>query len=503
MTSIQALRRPAVSATEPSTPESSPHAEAAIPPVAGDALEGNAETAHRTGLRRLLGRGRTGEAERAGSIPWGALARNVFQASVHRAASRASVLPSAMSSLLSAGGVQASIDKVFALRGAGNVPEVDLVNHHGVTRNNKIELFVDGTNAFPEMLKAIDEVTDSLHLSYFIFDNDKLGNEFADKLIAAKKRGVDVKVMVDGIGSGQHKRSSPSRALMDRLEREGVEVIRNHIIDVDRTAEVLNHPDHRKLLIVDGKLGFTGGMNVADHYFAPYHDLVVRVQGDAVKQMQVEWMTSWLHLGGKVGAPGESEATLRDRYFPEVPTGVDAPGTTAIKVAQAIPGEHAEIRELALEKIRTAKHSVSVENLYLSSKDFQDALIDAANRGVKVTCIIPGTLADNVVRLAGRQRIPELIAAGVRIFEYPGYCHGKVLEVDDEFVTIGSSNFDDMAMHHIYEMNLNVEDEAFAREIRKRVFEVDIAKSHEVTLSDITPKEMFLGKLAAHFSYYL
>jgi len=401
------------------------------------------------------------------------------------------------------GALQANIDKVLELRRAGVVSESDLVNHHGVTTDNKIELLVKGSTAFPKVFEEIDKAKDSIHVSYYIFNNDKLGNEFADKLIAAKQRGVDVRVMIDGIGSTQMVPNSGPRKIAAKMEAAGIEVIRNHVFDPTRAGpEIINHPDHRKLVLVDGKVGFTGGMNVGDHYVDEYHDLMVKVEGGAVSQMQAEWMTSWMHLGGKID-PGKDDATVRARYFPQRKPGEAPPGNQAIKTAQAIPGENDEIRRTYLDKIAKAEKSIYIENPYCTNPQVQDALIAAAKRGVDVHVILPGESDHGFSHLAARQKYPEMLKAGVKIYEYPGFNHGKVMVVDEKFTTIGSSNLDDVALYHIYELNLNVDDPKFAKESIDNIFKKDIPISRPMKAADISKLQIITGKFWNLFSHFI
>lgn len=396
------------------------------------------------------------------------------------------------------GNIDANVSKLFELARLGKASESDLVNQHGVTTNNKIELMVQGKNAFPEVFKAIDGAKDHIHVSYYIFNNDELGNQFADKLIAAKKRGVDVRLTVDGIGSQQMVPGSGARAIINKLEAGGVEVIRNHVVDLARKGgdQIANHPDHRKIVMVDGKVGFTGGMNVGNHYLDEYHDMMIKVEGDAAKQMQLEFMHNWVHLGGAL--PKGDDAALKARFFPATP---DNLGVQPMKVAQHIPGENREIMKTYLDRIGAATKSIYIENPYCTNPDIQTALIAAAKRGVDVQVVLPGESDHGFSHLAARQRYPEMIDAGVKIYEYPGFNHGKVMVTDDKFTTIGSSNLDDVALYHVYEMNLNVDDPKFAKETRDKVFTQDIPKSRLMKKEDITQLQILTGKFWNLFSH--
>ncbi len=396
-------------------------------------------------------------------------------------------------------GTSGIAEKVIELRKQGTISESELVNTYAPTTNNKIDLLIQGDTAFPRMMQDIDAAKDHVHVSFYIFSNDAQGNEMADKLIAAKKRGCDVRVMMDGIGSQLVNPMSDNYDLIKKMESAGIEIRKNHVVDVTRDSQVLNHPDHRKIVITDGKVGYTGGMNMANHYRSEYHDVMVRAEGDVVKQMQGEWTTAWMHLGGKIGG---DDASFKQRYFPEYKPG-EAPGKTQITNMQSVPGENPAILKMYLEKINSSTKSVKIENPYCTNPDIQNALIKAAKRGVDVTVILPGESDHAFSHLAAAQKYPEMINAGVKIYEYPGFNHDKVMVVDDKFTTVGSSNLDDVALYHIYEMNLNVDNEAFAKETSERLFAKDVSVSKLMKASDISKLDQITGKFWNLFNHFI
>ncbi len=396
-------------------------------------------------------------------------------------------------------GTSGVAEKVLALRNQGKISESELVTTYRPTTNNKIDMLIQGDVAFPRMMEDIKNAKDHVHVSFYIFSNDKQGNEMADNLIAAKKRGCDVRIMMDGIGSQLINPMSTNYDLIKKMEDAGIEIRKNHVVDVTRDSQVLNHPDHRKIVITDGKVGYTGGMNMAEHYKSEYHDVMVRAEGDVVKQMQSEWQMGWMHLGGKL--PGDDE-TFKKRYYPEYKPG-EAPGKTQITNMQAVPGENPAILKMYLEKINTATKSIKIENPYCTNPDIQNALIKAAKRGVDVTVILPGASDHAFSHLAASQKYPEMINSGVKIYEYPGFNHDKVMTVDDKFTTVGSSNLDDVALYHIYEMNLNVDDEAFAKKTNEDLFAKDVAVSKLMKASDVSKMDRALGKFWNLFSHFI
>ncbi len=388
-------------------------------------------------------------------------------------------------------------EKSLILRNQGIVNESELVSEYRPTKNNRLKLLIDGHQAFPDIFKAIDQATDHIHITFYIFTNDELGNKLVDHLIAAKKRGVEVRIQLDGIGSQLMNPWSGARAILTRLEEAGIETRRNHPTDFTRDSQKLNHPDHRKLVIIDGKVGYTGGMNVADHYWSKYHDVMVKASGPVVQQMQSEWVATWLHLGGKI--PGD-DATFLRRYYPK-PTAAKRGAT--VSVVQHIPGENRAILRTYLSAINGAKKMIRIENAYCTNPDIQNALIAAANRGVEVSVILPGESDHAFSHLAAAQKYPEMIRSGVKIYEYPAFNHDKVMLVDDHFITMGSSNLDDVALYHVYELNLNIDDAAFAKEVNDRLFKKDIAKSKLMKATDVSMLKVATGKFWNLFSHYI
>jgi cardiolipin synthase len=390
--------------------------------------------------------------------------------------------------------VHKTLDLIMAEGGVTSRKQ--LVHEHRFVDGNHVDFLIDGGEAFPPLLDDLRAAQKSIHVSFYIFADDKLGNELADVLIDRAKHGVDVHLSVDGIGSVQVL-GSPMRKIIDRMIEGGVKVVRNHVVDPLRETTALNHPDHRKIVLVDGVIGYTGGMNIADHYRDGYHDIMIRVQGPVVQQMQVEWALSYDYLDGKIRHDGETRDQLRERLFPR--ESANAHGSMRARVIQAIPGENKEIFKETLRLIAEAEKTIRIENPYCTNPEIQQALTKAAKRGVDVEVILPGESDHAFSHLAARAAYPDMIKAGVKIYEYPGFNHDKVMVVDDKIVSVGSSNFDDVALRHIYEMNLIIEDEGLAKDIAARLFEIDRKKSRVMRADDTTQLQQLTGSFWSLF----
>jgi cardiolipin synthase A/B len=376
------------------------------------------------------------------------------------------------------------------LMAGGVTARKQLVHEHPFVEGNDVQFLIDGGQAFPPLLDDVRAAKKTIYVSFYIFKDDKLGNELADLLIEKAKAGVEVNLSLDGIGSVDAL-WNPARRIVERMAAGGVKVVRNHVFDITRSTTALNHPDHRKLVLIDGVVGYTGGMNIADHYRDGYHDIMIRVTGPVVQQMTIEWALSFSFLGGKLAVKGKPEDEAREYLFPR--KGEEPQGGMRARVIQGIPGDNPEIFRETLRLIGSAKRVIRIENPYCTNPEIQNALIEAARRGVEVEIILPGESDHGFSHLAAKAAYPKMIEAGIKIYEYPGFNHDKVMVIDDRIVSVGSSNFDDVALRHIYELNLIVEDPALARDVARRLFDVDRKKSKLMKAEEISTLQRLTG----------
>jgi cardiolipin synthase A/B len=293
-------------------------------------------------------------------------------------------------------------------------------------------------------------------------------------------------------------------AMLREWERAGVEVIRNYPFNPARFAEPLNHLEHRKGYLIDGKIGWTGGMGMQEKYRSRWHDTMTRVRGEAVRQMQVDILKNWLHLGRRIGRKGESDEEMRRRYFPQA----GKPGDVTLQGLVQIPGEDPQIREEYLAEIEKAKKTFYLENPYLTDARIIAALKRAAQRGVDVRVVVPSRNDMPIAGWAARGEYDGLIKAGVRVYEYTrrsGMTHTKVAVRDGgEWSTFGSANTDSLSFNHLYEFNYGSPTESWGMQIQKMILR-DIKRSVEVTPGYLNPISNVLAKLLnnAVLSYFL
>lgn len=339
---------------------------------------------------------------------------------------------------------------------------------------NNITTLINGREIFPAMLTAIRSAKRSVNFETYTFWNDEIGREFTDALAEAARRGVHVNAVLDARGT--HKMGSQNLA---RLREAGVHVVKYHGAFFPDPRRY-NNRTHRKLMIVDGKVAFIGGAGIAELWAGNadsakhWRDNHYKVTGPVVAQLQASFVTTWLKTRGQV--------LHGDDYFPPLEN-------TGSSLAQGIrSGAHYENLDLMyLLAIAAAQKNLRIENAYFLPDDLvRKELIAAAKRRVKIDIIVPGKKIDQkLVRAASKRHWPDLIQAGIKIYEYePTMVHVKLMIVDDIFVSVGSGNFDNRSIRLNDEANLDVLDRQFAAE-QTQLFELDKRRSHEVALKEL------------------
>lgn len=339
---------------------------------------------------------------------------------------------------------------------------------------NHVEALLNGDQTFPAMLSAIRSARHTITFETYIFWSGSIGREFTDVLAERAKNGVKVHILLDWIGG------ELDDALLAQMQQAGIE-IRRYNTPQWNNLHVLNNRTHRKLLVVDGRIGFIGGVGIADtwrgHAQGPQHwrDTHFRVEGPVVAQMQSAFIDNWAQTTGDVlhGEP----------YVPDLP----AAGSQRAQVFTSSPGGGAESMQLMyLLSITSAAESIRLSASYFVPDNVAiNMLVAALGRGVKVRIILPGPHMDMaIVRRASRSEWGKLLAAGAEIYEYqPTMYHVKVMIVDGLWVSVGSTNFDSRSFSINDEANLNVYDAAFAQR-QIAVFENDLKQSRRITLEE-------------------
>ena len=342
----------------------------------------------------------------------------------------------------------------------------------GLLAGNRITPLQNGDEIFPSMLEAIGNARETITFETYIYWSGDIGRQFSEALCERARAGVKVHVMLDAIGTGKIEKK-----FLDDLKEAGAEVERYHPIHWYSVARI-NNRTHRKLLVVDGRIGFTGGVGIADVWNGHaqdknhWRDSHYRIEGPAVAQMQVAFCDNWIKTRAKV--------LFGSEYFPDLKP-VD---NSLAQVFKSSRGEGSEsVRLMYLLSIASATQSVRLQAAYFVPDQLAiETLIAARKRGVKIEIIVPGPHMDAmIVQSASRSLWGSLLDAGVEIFEYqPTMYHCKVMIVDDTWVSVGSTNFDDRSFRLNDEANLNIYDTEFAA-AQVRVFDQDKAKTRRMT----------------------
>ena len=352
-----------------------------------------------------------------------------------------------------------------------------LVSVSGVptTSGNRVDVLRNGSQIFPAMLGAIEDATNTIDFLTFVYWTGSIGSQFANALGRAADRGVRVRVLLDGVGA-----KPVDRRLVHVMEDAGVDV-RWFRTPNPRHPLQANHRTHRKLLICDERVGFTGGVGIADEWMGDGHtdgawrDTHVRLEGPAVNGLRAAFLDNWI----------ETQPQLFDPEIDEFPD-PGAPGDVDVQVVMgtAEPGWNAismtvrAIVDLATERIRITTA------YFVPDDDLAGRLTAAAERGVDVQLLIPGPNADKrFVQLAGEVRYRELLDAGVEVWNYqPSMLHAKVMTVDGAVGFVGSANFNHRSTSLDDEVDLVVFDERFVAELDAD-FDTDLTRSVEIDLS--------------------
>ena len=340
---------------------------------------------------------------------------------------------------------------------------------------NEVTELLNGDQIFPPMLAAIQSAQQSITFETYIYWSGDIGKQFADALSERARAGVKVHVLLDWVGSAKIEES-----YLSEMKAAGVLIEKFHKPQWYNLAR-LNNRTHRKLLVVDGQVGFTGGVGIAPNWTGnaqdPDHwrDSHYQVRGPVVAQMQATFLDNWLKVTGKV--------LHGDRYFPAL---LQSPpvGTQKAQMFSSSPSSGSESMQLMYHlAITAAERSVDLSVAYFVPDALtRKLLMTALARGVRVRLVTPGEHTDTeTVKAASRATWGELLQAGAEIYEYqPTMYHCKVMIVDQLLVSVGSTNFDNRSFRLNDEANLNVYDAAFAVR-QSAIFEDDLKRSRRVT----------------------
>ena len=371
--------------------------------------------------------------------------------------------------------VEQKVERLYGTRDAQFMRAMGTLLGPPVAGGNRFRVLLNGDEIFPALLGAIARAERSISFETYIYWSGEIGRRFADALAERARAGVKVHVLLDWVGS-----QKMDDALLEEMRGAGVEIHKYHRprwSDLGR----LNNRTHRKLLVVDGRIGFTGGVGIAPqwtgHAQDPEHwrDTHFEVEGPAVAQMQSVFMDNWIKATGKVLHGPD--------YFPAIA----AAGDGLAQVFGSSPSGGSESMQLMyLLSITAAERSIRLSSSYFVPDELAlHALVDALKRGVRVQIITPGPHIDTeVVRQASRALWGPLLAAGAEMHEYqPTMFHCKVLVVDEFLVSAGSTNFDNRSFRVNDEANLNIYDARVAQQ-QAAIFDADLQHARRISYDE-------------------
>ena len=364
-----------------------------------------------------------------------------------------------------------------------NTSLMESLSGHPLTAGNRATLLVDGPVTYAAMSKAIEEAKDHINLETFIFDDDEVGRRFVDLFLQKQAEGVQVNLIYDSAGC----MNTPA-AFFKRLRDGGVNVLEFNPINPLKAKEKLltTQRDHRKVVIVDGKVAFTGGVNISSVYSKSpsgiggvaegkpeegWRDTHVQIEGPAVAQFQKLFFNTWRDQKGP-------EPAVRD-YFPAL----ERKGRELITAIGSTPGETNRLTYVMyVSAIMHAQRSIHLTQAYfVPDEQTVDALIDAGKRGVDVKMILPGSSDSNLVLHAGRSHYKSLLKSGVNLYERQDrVLHAKTAVIDGVWSTVGSTNLDLWSFMRNNELNAIILGADFANEM-EALFSRDLAESKEIT----------------------
>ncbi|MBF4501149.1 cardiolipin synthase [Savagea sp. SN6] len=347
-------------------------------------------------------------------------------------------------------------------------------NHAVLTQDNAIEIFDDGKEKFEKLLKDMEQAKDHIHVQYYIFRLDDLGQRIVDVLIRKAKQGVKVRVLYDDIGSRGVRKKDFNELLAHGGE---VGVFFPSILPLINPR--LNYRNHRKIVIVDGRIGYIGGFNVGDEYlglsqkFGYWRDTHLRIEGSAVHPLQTRFILDWTQ------ASEAHEIQYADRYFPVIPQ----KGDVAVQIVSSGPdSEWEQIKDGYLKMIYQARDYIYIQTPYfIPDASFIDAVRIACLSGVDVRIMIPNKPDHMFVYWATYSNVGKLLKAGARVYIYEkGFLHTKQIVVDDRVSTVGTANIDMRSFKLNFEVNAFIYDKSDSHRLAE-LFEKDMLDSSELT----------------------
>ncbi len=362
------------------------------------------------------------------------------------------------------------------------------------TADNTVELLVDAQAKYERMFPEIEAAQKSIHVLYFIIKTqDESGKRFLRLLEKKAREGVEVRVIYYLLGYLKSRRRD-----FEPLKKAGG-MVYSYLPTLMRSIVSVNYQMHRKIVVIDGQVAYTGGINIGDDYLGldpvktPWRDTSIRLTGSCVHEVQLQFLEDWHYLDKqmrrKKAYPSKVTNPARQRdYFPQP----KETGSAGVQIITSGPDqEYATIKDAYLKMVNSARSYIYIQTPYLVPDDaLTEALRLAARSGVDVRVMIPGIPDKKFVYYITLSHVEELLKNGIKVYTHEGFLHAKMLVMDDCVATVGSANFDLRSFRLDYELNAMVYDQVFARQCRNTFLE-DIKHSREITLENHRKRNWF------------
>ena len=329
-------------------------------------------------------------------------------------------------------------------------------NRSFLTRDNKVEVLTNGEQKFPVLIEALNAAKHHIHIEYYIFDNDKIGQKIVEVLTRKASEGVEVRFIYDDVGT-----SHIAKSFKKAFAASGVMSFPFMPVYIPQLSKA-NFRDHRKIVVIDGQVGFTGGINVADRYINDgkrmyWRDTHLKISGEAVRSLQIIFLLNWYFVS-------KETLSFNDVYFPEI----EPQGTQCMQIVASGPdSDWASIMQAFFLAFSTATDHILISSPYfIPNESILTALKTAAMSGVRVELIYPYESDSTIVHAASMSYMKEMLESGVRIFLYTkGFIHAKTIVVDGVLSSVGTANMDYRSFDQNFEVNAMIYDVGIARQL--------------------------------------
>lgn len=366
---------------------------------------------------------------------------------------------------------------------AKEIPELDIPRYFCkyrclYTEDNSLDIFTEAEEKYNRLLEDIENAKESINLLYFIVRNDKIGNKIMDALVKKAEQGVEVRLLYDSFGCF----FTPKKFLRKLNKTKGGRAVSFYPVSIF-TLSTINHRNHRKIVVIDQKIAYIGGMNIGDEYMGkkkpkPWRDTHIRLTGDSVQLIYKQFCLDW-----DFSAKDNLCETLDEIRLDGIQN--EKNDCIPMQIVSSGPDSPAEeIKSGLIKMLYSARHYAYVQSPYfVPDQPFRNALVTAAKSGVDVRLMIPGIPDKKYVYYSSFSYLEEMLLAGVKVYLYDGFIHSKTMVVDDKISTIGTTNIDIRSFQLHFELNAFFYSDKVAKECRT-IFERDMEHSKEMSYAD-------------------